>query len=55
MHLENHTCFRANRLLVVRERGFVGGADFTKFGATGFENVGNAKTSADLNQFAAGS
>src|SRR6476661_5831729 len=38
---------------VIFNRSFVSGADFVQFRATGFENFGDAKTAADLNQLAA--
>jgi len=53
MHLQNQRRLAANRAAVILERCFVGRAYLAQPRSAGFENVGNPKAAADLDEFAA--
>src|SRR5438067_1192051 len=53
MNFQNECSLFPNGAGVISERRFVGGADFAQFRATRPQNFADAKTAANLDQFAA--
>ena len=53
MNFQNERGLLADGAHVIGERRFVGGADLAQFRAARFQNLADAKASADLDQFAA--
>ena len=53
VHFENHRGLWSDGVRIIIERRFVGCADFAQFRAARFEDFADAKSAADLHQFAA--